>query len=56
MKYTNIASYKTAMAIDMQKVKEYPDPANKISYAYSITRSDWSRKKAASRKKLPSLY
>ncbi len=39
MKYTNIASYSTALANGMKKVKEYPDPKNEISYAYAITRS-----------------
>lgn len=41
MKYTNVASYSTAMANGMKKVKEYTDPKNTISYAYAITRSEW---------------
>ena len=41
MKYTNIASYSTAVSNGMRKVKEYPDPKNTISYAYAITRSEW---------------
>ena len=41
MKYTNIGSYSTAMANGMKKVKEYPDPKNKISYVYAITREEW---------------
>ena len=41
MKYTNIGSYSTAIAIGMKRVKEYPDDKNKISYAYSITREEW---------------
>ena len=41
MKYTNVASYSTALANGMKKVKEYPDPKNTISYAYSITRDEW---------------
>ena len=41
MKYTNVASYSTAMANGMKKVKEYPDPKNTISYAYAITREEW---------------
>lgn len=41
MKYTNVASYSTAVANGMKKVKEYPDPKNTISYAYAITRSEW---------------
>ena len=43
MKYTNIASYSTALANGMKKVKEYPDPKNTISYAYSITRDEWRK-------------
>ncbi len=41
MKYTNTASYRTASAIGMKKVKEYPDDKNGISYAYAISRSEW---------------
>ena len=41
MKYTNAASYSTALANGMKKVKEYPDPKNTISYAYAITREEW---------------
>ena len=41
MKYTNVASYSTALSIGMKKVKEYPDPKNEISYAYAITRGEW---------------
>lgn len=41
MKYTNVPSYSTALANGMKKVKEYPDPANEISYAYAITRAEW---------------
>ena len=41
MKYTNIASYSTAIANGMKKVKEYPDEKNKISYVYAITRKEW---------------
>lgn len=42
MKYTNVASYSTAIANGMKKVREYPDPKNIISYAYAITRSQWN--------------
>ena len=45
MKYTNIGSYSTTIANGMQKVKEYPDPKNIISYAYAITREEWKRMK-----------
>ncbi|MBP3742132.1 MAG: GNAT family N-acetyltransferase [Treponema sp.] len=41
MKYTNVASYSTALSIGMKKVKEYPDPKNETSYAYAITRKEW---------------
>ena len=41
MKYTNVGSYSTALANEMKKVKEYPDPKNTISYAYAITRDEW---------------
>lgn len=45
MKYTNVASYSTALANGMKKVKEYPDPKNEISYAYAITRKEWEELK-----------
>ncbi len=49
MKYTNVGSYSTAIAIGMQKVKEYLDPKNYVSCAYSIKRADWQNiKKEAS--------
>ncbi len=41
MKYTNIGSYSTAIAVGMKKIKEYPDEKNGISYAYAITRKEW---------------
>lgn len=41
MKYTNTASYATALANGMKKVKEYPDPKNTVSYACAITRKEW---------------
>lgn len=41
MKYTNVGSYSTAIANGMRKVKEYHDPKNDISYAYSITKEKW---------------
>ena len=43
MKYTNVGSYRTAIANGMKKVKEYADPKNTISYAYAITREEWER-------------
>ena len=45
MKYTNIGSYSTAVAIGMKKVKEYPDEKNGISYAYAIKREEWEKLK-----------
>lgn len=41
MKYTNTASYYTAVSIGMRKIKEYSDPKNTISYACAISRSEW---------------
>ena len=43
MKYTNIGSYSTAVAIGMKKVKEYHDEKNGISYAYAIKREEWEK-------------
>ena len=43
MKYTNVGSYRTAIANGMKKVKEDADPKNTISYAYAITREEWER-------------
>lgn len=43
MKYTNVASYSTAISIGMKKVKEYSDEKNLISYAYAISREEWKR-------------
>ena len=36
MKYTNIASYSTAAANGMRKIKEYQDPEDGILYVYAI--------------------
>ncbi|MEY8518020.1 GNAT family N-acetyltransferase [Lachnospiraceae bacterium 29-84] len=43
MKYTNVGSYSTAIAIGMTKVKEYPNKKNGISYAYAIRREEWEK-------------
>lgn len=43
MKYTNVGSYATAIANGMEKVKEYPDEKNGISYAYAIKRGQWEK-------------
>ena len=42
MKYTNEASWRTAMAIGMKKIKEYSDPKNTLSCAFAITREEWA--------------
>ena len=41
MKYSNVASYATAVSVGMRKVKEYPDPKNTLTYVYAITRREW---------------
>ena len=43
MAYTNQASAATAASIGMGKLKEYPDPEDKICYVYSMTREDWKK-------------
>ena len=43
MKYTNVASWSTAAAIGMEKIKEYPDAEDKILYVYAITREEWKK-------------
>lgn len=40
-KYTNVPSYKTAEAIGMHLVKEYPDEANGVTRVSAITREEW---------------
>ncbi len=45
MKYTNVGSYATAIAIGMKKVKEYPDEKNGITYVYAIKREEWENLK-----------
>jgi RimJ/RimL family protein N-acetyltransferase len=41
MKHTNIASYSTAAAAGLKKIKEYTDPVNGLLYVYAITRNEW---------------
>ena len=53
MKYTNVGSYKTAMANGMKRIKEYADPKNTISYAYAITRDEWESMKRARETPVP---
>ena len=43
MKHTNVPSYSTAMAMGMEKLKQYPDEANGITYVYAITREAWKK-------------
>ena len=42
MKYTNVASYSTAAAAGLKKIKEYPDEIDGITYVYAITREQWN--------------
>lgn len=41
MHHTNVASYSTAQAVGMQRIKEYTDEKDGILYVYAITRSQW---------------
>lgn len=45
-KYTNIPSYKTAEAVGMRFLKEYPDAANGVTHVSAITREEWKRLKS----------
>lgn len=40
-KYTNIPSFRTAEAIGMRFLKEYPDEANGTTHVSAITREEW---------------
>lgn len=40
-KYTNVASFRTAEAIGMHFLKEYPDDVNTLTHVSVITREDW---------------
>ena len=42
MKYTNVASYSTAMRCGMKFIKEYDDPDNVITKVYGISREEWA--------------
>ena len=44
MKYSNVASYATAMKCGMKFIKEYPDPANITTKVYGISREEWKNK------------
>ena len=43
MNYTNEASWRTAMANGMKKVKEYADAKNTAHYVFAITREEWKQ-------------
>ena len=43
MKYTNVASYSTAMKNGMRFIEEYEDPDNIYTRVYAITRDDWEK-------------
>ena len=42
MKYTNEASYKTAISYGCKQVDEFEDEVNEITKVYAITREEWS--------------
>ena len=41
MKYTNVASYSTALKNGMRFIEEYDDPVNTRTRVYAITREEW---------------
>lgn len=41
MNHTNEASFRTAMANGMKRVKEFSGPNNTVFYAFAITRKEW---------------
>ena len=43
MKYTNVASYSTAIASGMRQVDEFEDEVNTITKVYAITREEWKK-------------
>ena len=43
MKDTNLPSQKTASAMGMRKIKEYPDSKDGILCVYAITRREWQK-------------
>lgn len=47
MKYTNVASYSTAMKNGMRFIEEYEDPDNIYTRVYAITREEWEARCAA---------
>ena len=47
MTKSNIASYSTAAAAGLKKIKEFTDPEDGIMLVYSITREEWTALKKA---------
>jgi len=43
MKYTNVASYSTAMKNGMRFIEQYEDPDNIYTRVYAITRDEWEK-------------
>lgn len=43
MKYTNVPSYSTAIAMGMHQIDEFEDEVNEITKVYAITREEWER-------------
>ena len=41
MKSTNVASYSTAIAVGMRKIKGFADDRYGMMYAYAISRAEW---------------
>ncbi len=43
MKYTNVASYATAISNGMKQVDEFEDDINEITRVYAISREEWKK-------------
>lgn len=41
MKYTNLASQRTASSLGMSKVDEFPETKNGVTYVYAMKREEW---------------
>ncbi len=41
MKHTNVASFSTAEAVGMKRIKEYADSPDSLCYVYKISRGEW---------------
>ncbi len=44
MKYTNVPSYKTAIAYGCKQVDEFEDDVNEITKVFAISRDEWSKR------------